>query len=109
MDLVVMEGQEFISDCNLADHSFMSSETGRNLARETPLYSEVRDFPEFFFTAAPFRSWENYTGITAGPSGGMRSLASVRDWTCSTVAPSAISRRKRPCQVTSMKASSVTI
>jgi hypothetical protein len=109
MDLVVMEGQESISDCNLTDHSFISSEMGRNLARETHLYFEVRDFPEFFFTAAPFRSWENYTGITAGPSGGISSFASVRDWTCSTVAPGAISRRKRPCRVTSMKANSVTI
>src|SRR5277367_502221 len=51
----------------------------------------------------------NYTGMAAGPLGGRSSFGSVSDWTCSKVASGAISRRSRPCGVTSMKASSVTM
>src|SRR5215469_4797994 len=52
---------------------------------------------------------KGYVGITAGPLGGRRSFGSVRDWTRSIVVSAAISRRTRPCGVTSMKPSSVTM
>jgi hypothetical protein len=51
----------------------------------------------------------NYKGIAAGPARGRRRIGSVRAWICSRVASEAISRRRRPCGVTSMKASSVTM
>src|SRR2546428_155158 len=48
-------------------------------------------------------------GMGLGPPGGRRSLGSVRDWTRSSVASGASSRRRRPWGVTSMTASSVTM
>src|SRR5205823_5860023 len=50
-----------------------------------------------------------HPGMGLGPPEGSRSFGSVRDCTCSKVASGASSCRSKPCGVTSMTASSVTM
>jgi hypothetical protein len=60
MDLLEMLGQDFNSEPRRADHSFISSEMGRNLMREVRfgLFFEV--IKDFFFTVCLA---ESYTSI----------------------------------------------
>src|SRR5205085_9749817 len=74
--------------------------------------SELLGQPRFH-NCCPFRKCRRgarqQTGMGWGPPEGRTSFGSVRDCTCSRVASGASSRRSKPCGVTSMTASSVTM